>query len=96
MARTKNDGRGRLGGRAKGTPNKATKNIREWVAGVLDEGRDKFVEHLNGLDPQEYVRVFLRLLNYVAPKQAPVRPMDNEPDHLQEFMDRVNGYSNDD
>lgn len=69
VGRKKNDGRGRLGGRAKGTPNKITTDLKTWVASILDDGRDKFVESLNGLEPFEYIRVFTGLLNYVLPKQ---------------------------
>ena len=76
MARQKNDGKGRLGGRAKGTPNKATTDLKTWVASILDGGRDRFVESLDVLEPSEYIRVFTGLLNYVLPKQAPTTPED--------------------
>ena len=69
MARQKNDGKGRLGGRAKGTPNKATADLKAWVVSILDGGRDRFVESLDGLEPSEYIRVFTGLLNYVLPKE---------------------------
>ena len=72
MARQKNDGKGRLGGRAKGTPNKVTSDLKTWVASILDGGREKFLESLDGLEPSEYVRVFTGLLNYVLPKQQAV------------------------
>lgn len=70
--RKKDDGRGRLGGRAKGTPNKVTTDLKTWVASILDDGRDKFVESLEQLEPAEYVKVFTGLLNYVLPKQQAV------------------------
>ena len=72
MARQKNDGKGRLGGRAKGTPNKATTDLKTWVASILDDGRDKFIDSLWQLEPAEYVKVFTSLLNYVLPKQQAV------------------------
>lgn len=72
MARQKNDGKGRLGGRAKGTPNKATLELKTWVSFILDDGRDRFIESLMQLDPVEYIRVFTGLLNYVLPKQSPI------------------------
>lgn len=89
MARQKNDGKGRLGGRAKGTPNKATTGIKMWVASILDDGRDKFVESLDKLEPSEYVRVFTGLLNYVLPKQAPTTPddmLEKEKKMMQELL----------
>ena len=87
MARQKNDGKGRLGGRAKGTPNKATTDLKTWVASILDGGRDRFVESLDGLEPSEYIRVFTGLLNYVLPKQAPTTPDDMlEKEKMQELL----------
>lgn len=89
MARQKNDGKGRLGGRAKGTPNKATTDLKTWVASILDGGRDRFVKSLDGLEPSEYIRVFTGLLNYVLPKQAPTTPEDvlrKEKEMMQELL----------
>ena len=100
MARQKNDGKGRLGGRAKGTPNKVTSDLKTWVASILDGGREKFLESLDGLEPSEYVRVFTGLLNYVLPKQQAVsvesqveaeykmleRLIETSPD---DFVDRI-------
>lgn len=39
MGRLKNDGRGRLGGRAKGTPNKPITPALEWLNAILDKQR---------------------------------------------------------
>ena len=41
MARPKNDGRGRLGGRAKGTPNKKTGEIRTFISELLTSNREE-------------------------------------------------------
>ena len=82
-------GKGRLGGRAKGTPNKATTDLKTWVASILDGGRDRFVESLDGLEPSEYIRVFTGLLNYVLPKQAPTTPddmLEKEKKMMQELL----------
>ena len=70
--RKKNDGKGRLGGRAKGTPNKVTTDLKTWVASILDDGRERFAESLEGLEPSEYIKTFTGLLNYVLPKQQAI------------------------
>ena len=72
MPRQKNDGRGRLGGRAKGTPNKVTTDLKTWIASILDDGRGRFVEDLGALQPIERVKIYVTLLNYVIPKQQAV------------------------
>lgn len=78
--REKNDGRGRFGGRQKGTPNKVTATVREWIAKVLDDNRGRFEQDLLSLPPRDRLLVMERLLEYVTPKQArgvvvePARP----------------------
>ena len=89
MTRRKNDGKGRMGGRAKGTPNKVTSDLKEWVSSILDKGRDRFMESLDQLEPSEYIRVFTGLLNYALPKQAPTTPdyiLEKEKKMMQELL----------
>lgn len=100
VGRKKNDGRGRLGGRVEGTPNKVTTDLKTWIAEFLDGGRDKFVESMEGLTPQEYVKVYTSLLNYALPKQQSVNvdaQIEAEYKQLEklistapdEFIDRI-------
>jgi hypothetical protein len=89
IGRKKNDGRGRLGGRVAGIPNKVTTDLKTWISTILDDGRDKFVESLDKLEPPEYIRTFTGLLNYALPKQAPTTPDDvlrKEKEMLQELL----------
>ena len=44
MARPK--GTPKTGGRAKGTPNKTTKEVKEWLNVLLDGGRGRFEQAL--------------------------------------------------
>lgn len=69
MARQKNDGRGRLGGRAKGTPNKVTTELRQWVAKVVKKNRRQLEDDLAALEPKDRVAMLERLMQYVIPKQ---------------------------
>lgn len=72
MPRTKNDGRGRLGGRAKGTPNKTTSTVKEWLTQLVDANRKRIEKDLKNMDAAERVRLFAQLLNYIVPKQQAV------------------------
>lgn len=69
MARQKNDGRGRMGGRQKGTPNKVTASVREWLAALIDKNRRQIEKDLKALEPKERLQVLERLMQYVVPKQ---------------------------
>ena len=70
MSRPK--GSPKTGGRKRGKPNRVTTDLKTWVASILDDGRDRFLDSLDQLDSTEYVRVFTSLLNYVLPKQQSV------------------------
>jgi hypothetical protein len=100
MARLKGDGKGRMGGRLAGTPNKVTTDLKAWVASILDDGRKQFVSDMGNLEPAERVRVYTNLMNYVLPKQQAMnveaqteaeykaleRLINTAPD---EFVDRI-------
>ena len=83
MARQKGDGRGRLGGRSKGTPNKITTSVREWIASVIDKNRSQMEADLQALEPKDRLQVMERLMQYVIPKQKEVesKVTVSEKDH---------------
>lgn len=72
MARQKNDGKGRIGGRAKGTPNKITSTFREYLTALLNENRKQIEADLKALDPKERLLLLEKLMQYVIPKQQAV------------------------
>lgn len=61
MARQANDGRGRMGGRAKGTPNKP-QNLNEWINGFIKRNRAQFEDDFKTLSPQERAAVMATLI----------------------------------
>ena len=69
MARQKNDGKGRLGGRVKGTPNKTTLATKEFIQAILDENQEQLKEDLKNLAAKDRVNALLGLLPYIIPKQ---------------------------
>lgn len=69
MARQKNDGKGRLGGRAKGTPNKVTTNIKDWIVQVIDNNKLQMERDLKALSPKDRLAMLEKLMQYVVPKQ---------------------------
>lgn len=58
----------KTGGRQKGTPNKATATLREWVQAIIDDHREQIVEDLKVLSPRDRVQTLLKLLDYCVPK----------------------------
>lgn len=70
MARPKGDGRGRLGGRQKGTPNKATALSQQALSLLIGDYYDsgQFKADFAELQPRERIDVMIKLLGYVMPK----------------------------
>ncbi|MBR3559576.1 MAG: hypothetical protein IKN78_11995 [Bacteroidales bacterium] len=59
-------------GRPKGTPNKLTSTVREWIAELIDSNREQVEKDLKALKPIERVQMIERLMQYVVPKQQAV------------------------
>lgn len=69
MARPKGDGRGRIGGRAKGTPNKTTQQMRSLLADFCKENYEDFVAtYQRILNPKERCEVYLKAQQFVTPR----------------------------
>ncbi len=83
MGRKKNDGKGRLGGRAKGTPNKISGTVKEWLQAVIDSNREQFEDDLKSLEPNERIKVISNLFQYVVPK-ASTDSDDDIPTNIKE------------
>lgn len=83
MGRKKNDGKGRLGGRAKGTPNKISGTVKEWLQAVIDNNREQFEDDLQSLEPNERIKVISNLFQYVVPK-ASTDSDDDIPTNIKE------------
>ena len=60
MGRTKNDGRGRLGGRAKGTPNKITP-VQDWLDETLRKHRPRIERELLSVNPDNFALAYAAL-----------------------------------
>ena len=100
MGRKKDDGRGRLGGRVKGTPNKVTATLKEFIKNLIDDNRSQVIADMQELEPYQRLLFIERLIGYVLPKQAAVdiqsqidaeykaleRLIDEAPD---EFIDKI-------
>ena len=86
--------RGRkTGGRKAGTPNKATKETRDWINDFIMSVREDIKRDFHTLEPQQRIRIFLQLLNYVVPKQQSIAPalMDDEQNNFDNKIVIIEG-----
>lgn len=62
-----------MGGRQKGTPNRVTRDLREWIERLIDDNRDQLEDDLQALDPKERLDVVEKYMQYVLPRRQAVR-----------------------
>lgn len=90
MARQKNDGKGRMGGRKPGTQNKATILNGEMVQALLDKNAERAQKMLDAIDdPNDFWRVYLKLMEFRLPKMSSVDITDGgaKPDWLAKMRE---------
>ena len=64
---------GNIAGRKKGTANKTTAPLREWLTSFLDENRDKIKADWLLLEPAQRIALFEKLLKYTLPALSAVQ-----------------------
>ena len=98
MARKKNDGRGRMGGRAVGTPNKTTTAVKTAISQIVSDylsptkgkTRHTLVKDLESMQPSERAKLMTGLASYIIPKQQAMTIEDQtrvELDSLIAFLE---------
>ena len=88
MPREKNDGKGRLGGRAAGTPNKITVLTKEIIQEFVAENYDAAFDAWKAIkNPKQKFEMFLKLLEFIMPRMASVEfnPGDTTPDWMEKL-----------
>lgn len=63
---------GNPNGRPKGSPNKATKSVREWLSKLIDDNREQIKKDLASLEPKERLQVLEKFMQYTVPKMQSV------------------------
>lgn len=74
------------GGRCKGTPNKSTAITKEWIKGVLLDNREEFEARLQKLSAADYVKNYLTLLSFVAPKMQAINVQQQSEEERSMFI----------
>lgn len=65
-------------GRPKGSENKETKKIREWISKYLSDNLERLNEDIDKLKPRERIDAITSLMEYAVPKLARVENLNEE------------------
>ena len=61
-------GHKKAGGREKGTLNRQTAELRQFISGIIYENMPKIRADIEALEPERRIAIFEKLLSYVLPK----------------------------
>lgn len=78
-----------MGGRQKGTPNRVTAELRQWVARLIDANREQLEEDIQLLDPKERLDVIEKYMQYVLPRRQAVRADVSVDELTDEQIDTI-------
>ena len=71
MARPK--GIPKTGGRKKGTPNKITGSVKDWLSQLIDKNRLQIEKDIKALEPKERLQILEKFMQYTIPKMQSVQ-----------------------
>ena len=71
MGRAK--GTRKTGGRTKGTPNKVTANVKDWLCQLIDKNRLQIERDIKALEPKDRLQVLEKFMQYTTPKMQSIQ-----------------------
>jgi hypothetical protein len=79
--------RKKTGGRQKGTPNKATAELRKFVSELIEENKELIKSDFLSLPPRDRIVAVERLLSFVLPKPTEPDEPDEDRNITIQFID---------
>ena len=73
---SKPKGKPKTGGRQKGTPNKVTSTLRNWILDVFNCNREQLASDMKALDAKDRLLMFEKLLPYILPKVTSAKEVE--------------------
>jgi hypothetical protein len=55
------------GGRPKGSPNRITAELRDWISSFIYDNKEKIQQDFDSLEAKERIMIFEKLLKYALP-----------------------------
>ncbi|TXG36985.1 hypothetical protein [Seonamhaeicola maritimus] len=79
----------KTGGRKKGTPNKVTSNIREWLEKLINKNRLQIERDIKALEPKERLQILEKFMQYTIPKMQSVQTTVDFTQLSDEQLDNI-------
>lgn len=85
----KKKGAKKTGGRVKGTPNRVTSDLRQWVNDLLNSNRATFAEDLRRIEPHQRLAIMEKLLSYALPRLQSVESKIDYSNLTDDQIDKI-------
>lgn len=59
-------------GRPKGSPNRSTTELKQWISELINNNREQFETDLQAVDPDKRLALLEKLFQYVVPKMQTI------------------------
>jgi hypothetical protein len=84
-------GHPKYAGRAKGTPNKSTTNLKSSILSIVEKSFETIEDDLQDMETKEKVGFVLKLIEYVLPKQRETKIDFNSlsDEEIDELINRL-------
>jgi hypothetical protein len=84
-------GHPKYAGRAKGTPNKSTTNLKSTIQGIVERSFETLEYDLETIEPKDKINFVLKLIEYVLPKQRETKLDFNSlsDEEIDELINRL-------
>lgn len=82
-------GTAKTGGREKGTPNKVTGSVKDWLSQLIDKNRSQVEKDIKALEPKERLQILEKFMQYTIPKMQSVHTKIDFNQLTDEQLDSV-------
>jgi len=82
-------GQPKTGGRAAGTPNRVTTDLRQWINDLLNKNQLQFEKDFKKIEPHQRVAIFEKMLSYALPKMQSVETKIDIDRLSDEQLDKI-------
>jgi hypothetical protein len=76
----------KFGGRQKGSPNKTTKAVKEFLTDFFESNKEKAIEDYLKLSPKDRLNFFEKVIGYLTPKPTEQQNILVEYKHLEKLL----------
>jgi len=80
---------GNPNGRPKGSPNKTTTEVRQWLSRLIEKNRKQIERDLKAIEPKDRLLVLEKFMSYTVPKMQSVQAQIDFNNLTDEQLDNI-------